>query len=96
MKRWRLIASITGIVLTGSCEKSDFEALGYEALSSHVSNNRVGMSQDHWVEMRNMIGEWERTGLIFGYSDDYGECMKAISGLREVNFNREYRCVPAN
>lgn len=54
------------------------------------------MSQDQWVEMRNMIGEWEKTALIFGYADDYGECMKTIAGLREVNFDRDYRCVPAN
>lgn len=79
-----------------ACSPPSDEVPGYEALSQQVERNRVGMSQDQWIEMRNAIGEWERTGLIFGYSDDYGECIKAIDGLKAVNFNRDYRCVPAN
>ncbi len=43
-----------------------------------------------------MAGEWERTGLIFGYVDDYEECVKAIAGLQAANYEREYRCTPAN
>lgn len=96
MKFLVLISSIAGFLLVGACTETNMKVAGYDELSEHVTKNKVGMSQDHWIEMRNMIGEWERTGLIFGYSDDYGECMKAISGLREVNFDREYRCVPAN
>ena len=46
--------------------------------------------------MKNMSGEWERVGLIFGYLGDYDECLKAISGLGRENYVREYRCVPAN
>ncbi len=46
--------------------------------------------------MKNSADEWERVGLIFGYADDYDECLKAIAGLKQVNFAREYRCVPAN
>lgn len=72
------------------------EVPGYTDLGQHVAKHPVGMSQDQWIEMRNGIGEWERTGLIFGYTDDYGECVKAIDGLKAVNFDREYRCVPAN
>jgi hypothetical protein len=37
-----------------------------------------------------------KTGVIFEYEDDYEECQKAIEGLKEANFDREYRCTPAN
>jgi len=76
--------------------QDDGETPGYEALSKQVEATRVGVDSDHWVEMRNLAGEWERTGLIFGYVEDYEECQKAIAGLKAVNFEREYRCVPAN
>lgn len=70
---------------------------GHNALVRHVERTRVGTDSDHWIEMRNMAGEWERTGLIFGYAGgDYDECMKAVAGLRQANSAREYRCVPAN
>ncbi len=50
---------------------------------------------DHWIELKNLAGEWEQVGLIFGYIGDYDECQKAIEGLKKVNYAREYRCVPA-
>lgn len=62
----------------------------------HVARNRVGIDPDHWIEMENVAGEWERTGLIFGYIGDYDECLKAIEGLQRANSGRGYRCVPAN
>lgn len=46
--------------------------------------------------MQTAMGAWERTGLIFGYVNDYRECLNAIDGLRRQNPGREYRRVPAN
>lgn len=69
---------------------------GYDNLARHVEGGRIGSDTDQWIEMKNMAGEWERTGLIFGYSGDREECEKAIAGLKQVNYAREYRCVPAN
>ncbi|MGC6328855.1 hypothetical protein [Rhizorhabdus sp. FW153] len=71
-------------------------AASYDALVDQVSAKRVGADTDQWIEVKNIAGEWERTGLIFGYADDYEECAKAIGGLKKVNYAREYRCVPAN
>jgi hypothetical protein len=82
--------------LLASCAGGDSAVPGHNALAKHVESQRIGSSQDQWIEMRNAIGEWERTGLIFGYTDDYGECIKAIAGLKAANHAREYRCVPAN
>jgi hypothetical protein len=88
------------LVLSGcSSEHSGsdgFEIPGFNGLEKQVTESKVGRSSDHWIEMKNSAAEWERVGLIFGYADDYDECLKAIAGLKEVNFAREYRCVPAN
>lgn len=67
-----------------------------DALANLVEEARVGSDADQWIEMKNMMGEWERTGLIFGYNGDFEECQKAIAGLKQSNDQREYRCVPAN
>lgn len=69
---------------------------GYRGLVSQIEKSKVGRAPDHWIEIKNSADEWERTGLIFGYVDDYDECGKAIAGLKKVNHAREYRCVPAN
>ena len=45
--------------------------------------------------MRNVSGQWEKVGLIFGYGDDREECEKAIQGLKQANEARDYLCVPA-
>lgn len=78
-----------------SCGKSGGVA-GYEALAKQLTHTRVGSASDQWIEMHNLAGDWERTGLIFGYLDDRVECLKAIAGLKAANPAREYRCVDAN
>jgi len=88
-------ALIALIALVSGCSNSD-EVPGFAALERHIRGNRVGADTDQWIEMKNTAGEWERTGLIFGYTDDYGECAKAIEGLKKVNYSRRYRCAPAN
>jgi len=90
------IALLAAITVLGSCSQSE-DVSGYDGLVAYVSRHPVGNGADQWIEMKNLSGEWEKTGLVFGYSsDDYGECTKAIAGLKRINFAREYRCVPAN
>lgn len=84
------------IVLSLTACGKDGDVEGYDAFASYVKEHQVGSDPDNWIEMRNSYGEWERTGLIFGYLGDYGECQKAIAGLKLANDAREYRCVPAN
>ena len=70
--------------------------MGYRALEGYVAQHQTGKGADQWIEMLNSAGKWERTGLIFGYLDDHDECLKAIAGLKQKNYAREYRCAPAN
>lgn len=92
MRRWTLGALPFLLIACGSEEG----VKGYDALDKHVRDHRVGKDADHWIEMKNLTGKWERTGLIFGYYGDYEECLKAIAGLKKENYAREYRCTPAN
>lgn len=82
-------------LLACGCATKD-DAPASEGLANYIKGARVGSDPDQWIEMRNMLGEWERTGLIFGYNGDFDECQKAIAGLKRANSEREYRCVPAN
>lgn len=88
------MAFVVALLVSGC--GSEEEVSGYDALANHVKEARVGSDADQWIEMKNMMGEWERTGLIFGYNGDFEECQKAIAGLSQSNDQREYRCVPAN
>jgi len=88
-----LAASI--LFLSAACGKEGSVG-GYDELSAYVTGNRVGEDADQWIEMKNLSGEWERVGLIFGYHGDQEECLKAAAGLKQANFSREYRCTPAN
>jgi len=90
--------SIALALLSAGCENRPYNdnIAGYDALVEHIKAHRVGRNADQWIEMKNVFGEWERTGLIFAYSDDYEECLKAIAGLKKANADREYRCTSAN
>ena len=88
------LAALTLLILLAAC--SDDSITNHDALVSQVHDAQVGFAADQWIEMKNNAGKWERTGLIFGYLDDYDECTKAVAGLKAANFEREYRCVPAN
>ena len=87
--------TLTLLLVLAGCS-NDENIPGQYLLTKLVENNRVGEAADQWIEMKNFSNEWERTGLVFGYTDDYEECLKAIQGLKQVNYAREYRCAPAN
>lgn len=91
------LAAFPLLLLAGCSDATiDSSVDGYDSFEDYVAAHRVGNDSDHWIEMKNAFDEWERVGLIFGYNGDYDECLKAIEGLKSVNYEREYRCVPAN
>lgn len=89
------VALIGAALCLTSCEGND-GIEGYDALSRHVEGNRVGGGSDQWIEMVTVMGDSERVGLIFGYTNDRQACLEAIAGMREANPGREYICTPAN
>lgn len=91
----KFVLSIALLLGLGACQQSESPE-GYDALEQYVGSHRVGSDADQWIEMKGRSGAWEKTGLIFQYSDDNEECQKAIAGMKKVNYLREYRCTPAN
>jgi hypothetical protein len=89
-----LLLALT-LVLT-ACNQVGSSADPSKKLEDFVESHKTGDDTDQWIEMNNVAGEWEKTGLIFGYRGDNEECEKAIAGLKKANYAREYRCVPAN
>ncbi|HEX8057959.1 MAG TPA: hypothetical protein VF481_14950 [Novosphingobium sp.] len=94
MQRLSVITGLT-LLLVGCAASSDDESAS-KGLEEFVSRQPIGGDADAWIEMKNSMGQWERTGLIFGYYGDYEECQNAIAGMKQVNNAREYRCTPAN
>lgn len=93
-----LLVGLASAAILTACEKEG-SVKGHDGLVRQVERSKVGASSDHWIEIKSLAGEWERVGLVFGYAEDngdYEECLKAIEGLKRVNFRREYRCAPAN
>ena len=67
-----------------------------EGLEEAVARQRVGISHDYWVEVYNVMQEWERVMLVFGYANDRLACDEIIHALRQSFSAAIYRCVPAN
>ena len=47
-------------------------------LTKFVEDNRTGSDSDMWIIKRNLHGENEKVGLIFGYVDDEEVCRELI------------------
>ena len=66
-------------------------------LQSSVSKNKIGSSQDVWLEKHNLLApQWDKVSLIFGYVDDYSGCEDIAEQLSTKYPLAKYRCVPAN
>jgi hypothetical protein len=92
----KITLTALALVTISACRSHNSEIEGMKDLESYVAKNKIGADEDQWIEMRNMTGQWERVGLVFGFLGVLGECQNAIAGLKKINFAREYRCVPAN
>jgi hypothetical protein len=95
MRLWNALIVSLALACSGCSNSNNYESQS-EAFVAHVDGHKMGRDTDYWVEMLNMSGEWEKTILVFGYTDDFAECQTVAAGLKKVNFAREYRCKPAN
>lgn len=52
----------------------------------------------YWFEMRNVLGEWEKMMLIFGYADpgDEAACNSILMFASAQNPDRKFRCNAVN
>lgn len=87
---------LASILFSSACSEGKVNKPASSDLEKFVQSSPIGVDADYWIEMQNLSGEWEKTGLIFGYHGDRVECEKAIDGLQAANDAREYRCKKAN
>jgi len=92
----RTLVALAALLFVTGCNTKADDKDPSQKLVEFIDANKVGRDTDHWIEMKNLAGEWEKTVLVFGYIGDYEECQTALAGLKKVNYSREYRCVPAN
>jgi len=88
----RGLALLASIMALAGCAEDGVP--GEAALVDQVEGEQVGSDTDQWIMMRGADGAWQRVGLVFGYTDDREECEKAIAGLQEANYARDYLCQP--
>ena len=94
MKIKRIIAVLVLPLTLISCDSS---SISVEQFVKYVTTHKIGNSADYWVEMKNALGGWEKTILVFGYYvGDGSECESVIAGLKSINYARDYRCTAAN
>lgn len=69
-----------------------------QTLSAFVSDLPRG-SLDipmYWLEMRNVVNEWEEMILVSGYADNRTVCDVLNEFAKQDSPNRQFRCSPAN
>ena len=85
MSHFPALALISMLAVAGCSNLNSYEN-DSDGFVEHVEGRRIGSDADYWVEMLNMSGEWEKTVLVFGYTDDFAECQTVAAGLKKVNF----------
>jgi hypothetical protein len=79
--------------LLTSCEKSYEDQRG--SLEKFVAKGKIGTSPDYWLVKNGAYGP-ERTGLIFGYMNDFQFCSEiAELYVKKYPIDR-YSCEKAN
>jgi hypothetical protein len=57
----------------GSCEENYTDRL--KKFEQRIASNRVGaFSSDYWLVKLNVMGEWEKVALVFGFGDNRVAC----------------------
>lgn len=91
--RQLLILIVAAASLSGCGDSYDNQVSRFE---SFVNLRKLGSSHDVWLEKFTFAGEWEKTALIFGYTDDFDACQNIISAWRTKYPLDTYRCTLAN
>jgi len=84
--------AVLGCLLGGTAHGGPEDAM--KRLEEAASDPSFGKS--YWLEMLNVVPEWERVILVFGYADDLSACTAILGLAKESNPSRNYRCMPNN
>lgn len=92
MRRRFLLSGVIGLVMIGGCK----EETGVDGLVDFVGSTQLGENPAYWFELLNVLGDWEKTMLIFGYWNNEVACNFQLELARKDPQGREYRCLSAN
>lgn len=90
--KWLSIIPV--LLFVSSC--SDSYENQQQALVSFVNKKQLGSSKDYWLTKKNMLGEWEKTVLVFGHMDDYDVCNDLASLYMSKYPLDKYSCMATN
>lgn len=93
--KYLLLAFLTALLI--SCGDDEL-VKGESKLVEFVKSNKVGSSNDYWLEKQSMFRaiEWDKISLIVGFTNDYDACIEFKEALSVKFPSNNYRCSPAN
>lgn len=91
--RTRTLAVLAGILLIAAC--TDIQSQ-LSRLDAFVRWNKIGSSSDFWLLKYNLLGEWERVTLVFGFLDDRAFCQDIATLYMQKYPAERYTCEKAN
>lgn len=93
----RLLASILPFLIAAPASAQGDTVSNTRELVEHVGRNPL-TADGYWLEMRNVLGHWEKVVLVFGFADpgDEAACEEIRAFAAEQNPNRAYRCNPVD
>ena len=87
MKKFALISLF---LIIGCSEQSGYEQ-NLDLVKTIEGSGKTKGS--YWLE-QNVMGEWAKEALVFGYVDNYEGCLDFIE-INETKYGGTYRCVSA-
>jgi len=67
-----------------------------DALTKYAAKHRIGGSPDFFLVKRNILGEWEKVALIYGFAPDYDFCEEVAHMYMAKYPDSAYACQVAN
>ena len=58
--------------------------------------NKLGDSEDYWLEKKVGGYGWSKVAIIVGYGSDWSACEVIRTELEEKYTSASFRCIPAN
>ena len=97
MKKTMLAALVMSCALGVSVNAQSTYERDISALTLHVQSNPA-TADGAWLEMKNVLDEWERMVLVFGYAGngDFAACEEIKEFAAKHNPVRSFRCNPVN
>jgi len=89
-----IYAAILVPIFLSACEETPTDRI--KKFESRVAANRLGSSTDYWIVKYNILGNWEKVALVFGFADDRSFCEELLDLYARRHPSERYRCQPAN